>query len=105
MEAADAPVVVFRRWAKSPRRRAAYPKLTLIDWQSWWAKALRFSRSSKRASMSLASLSAASGSGEAEVPLTADALWVAAELPPPRKRLKMDGSDEDLDVELALDPL
>ena len=56
-------------------------------------------RSSKRASMSLAeSLSLCSGSGDPEFPLVADAL--KAELFPLRSRLKMEGSDADLDVEL-----
>ena len=56
-------------------------------------------RSSKRASMSLAeSLSLCSGSGDPELPLVADAL--EAELFAPRSRLKMEGSDADLDVEL-----
>ena len=49
--------------------------------------------------MSLAeSLSLCSGSGDPELPLVADALEV--ELFPPRSRLKMEGSDADLDVEL-----
>ena len=62
-------------------------------------KTLRLMRSSKRASMSLAeSLSLCSGSGDPEFPLVADAL--KAELFPLRSRLKMEGSDADLDVEL-----
>ena len=72
-------------------------------WQSWCEKALRFVRSSRRASMSLAesrSLAAAaaaaeSGSGEADEPLRA-----LTEALPPRRRLKMDGSDAERDVAL-----
>ena len=94
IDAAEAPVVVLRRWAKSPRKRAAYPRLTLILWQSWCANALRFNRSSKRASISLESLSPTSGSGDAEVPLAA----FVATVPPPRKRLNNEGSDVDREV-------
>jgi len=45
--------------------------------------------------MSLESRSPASGSGDAELPLSCDALWPAPAALPPRSRLKIDGSDDE----------